>query len=183
MKKTLSISIFLMILSLLLPTLVCCAGIPEESGTVNGNTSSVESLETTEGEKPSEPTEISESDGAVAETKETGAAPESGSLSETSGVEEGVTSTAQSLEESTEELSEDTEHTVTESEEEIALEGEYGASILHANLLANGVQSYYTDPGRMGYRINNLNMSLDYCLDVTSRLFIMKLATKEDIKL
>ena len=54
----------------------------------------------------------------------------------------------------------------TESEPDVdaSADGLYGPSITTANQLANGVQTYYTSGKRENYKINNLNMSLDYTL-------------------
>ena len=49
----------------------------------------------------------------------------------------------------------------TSPEEDIKLEGDFGNSIVYANKLANGVQSYHVDAERNNYRINNMNMSLE----------------------
>ena len=46
----------------------------------------------------------------------------------------------------------------------------YGPTIDYANLIANGVQSYYTNPERDDYHIENLNMNIDFSLTGTKKL-------------
>ena len=47
---------------------------------------------------------------------------------------------------------------------EPVLTGPYAESIMYANRLADGVQAYYANPGRSVYRIENMNMRLDYAI-------------------
>ena len=51
-----------------------------------------------------------------------------------------------------------------------SLEGPFASSIVNSQALANGVQSYYTSADRNNYKIENLNMNLEYSLTDTKKL-------------
>ncbi len=66
--------------------------------------------------------------------------------------------------ETTQNTTETDKETETEEETMVQLEGDHALLISNAAKLANGVQAYYTDADRKGYRVENLGMTLDYSL-------------------
>lgn len=83
----------------------------------------------------------------------------SDSVSESVSESASATETASESGDSTETESE------TEEDTEISLEGDFGSSILYADAIKNGVQSYYPDgAARANYRIENLNIEAEFAL-------------------
>ena len=62
---------------------------------------------------------------------------------------------------------------------EPTLTGPYADTIMLSNRMADKVQSYYTDPKRSGYRIENSHMSLTYGLTEAGKMLVNSL---ENIK-
>ena len=76
---------------------------------------------------------------------------------------------------------EETEKLPAETEEDTSpkLEGENALLIENAERLANGVQSYYSDPNRSGYTVENKNMTLDYLLSAEEAQMVSALKNKK----
>ena len=57
--------------------------------------------------------------------------------------------------------------------------GAYADTIMYANRIADGVQAYYADARRSTYRIQNVNMSLDYAISSNSPNLVTALRNAE----
>ena len=67
----------------------------------------------------------------------------------------------------------------TEEDTSPKLQGENAHLIENAERLKNGVQSYYSDPDRTGYTIENKNMTLDYVLTGSENQMVTSLKNKK----
>jgi len=62
---------------------------------------------------------------------------------------------------------------------EPVITGPYAGTIMQANRLADGVQAYYSTPARLGYRIENQNMRLEYNLSSADSMQVTSLTNAE----
>ncbi len=159
----------LMLAALLCTSLASCAGNEETTTTsaapsndntegtsdTNDGTSGSDNSETTVGDE-------SENDPATSETNASsdGSSADTATDTDTESGSESDSSSDKSDDGEDEEGSNETEEIVGP----VLEENVYSPSIEYAQQMANGVQSYYTAADRLNYRIENLNMNLNYSL-------------------
>lgn len=182
MKKTL-LSVLSMCLAILMLGALLCTSLASCTGneeTTAESTAPSNGAETSEGstDEKKDPTSNDQSDTKEPDAEETTVSDADtdetvGDASSASTVDSGESNSSTESESSSSAPSTDETESKNEGNEEedtndivgpVLEENVYTPSIEYANQMANGVQSYYTAADRLNYRIENLNMNLNYSL-------------------